>query len=362
MHPPELRQPKAPEQHRYHFLDAMRGLAAVFVVPQHSPAQLGWGRAASSSYLAVDFFFCLSGFVVALSYGERLATTLSFRDFALTRAIRLYPTAFLGTVLGALFLLRDHSQLLWRSLPLPAAISYAIISGLLILPLPRGILFPLDLPMWTLFLELVANFVYGLLARLRLASTALLTVIAALSFVALSLDRIRNGDIGAGFTSYSALLGIHRVCFSFFVGILLYRLYQRRRPARLHGPQAFAVAGLGAAFLVALFVTPRPLLHSTGADLLSVGIGFPLLVYWGARVQLPSFTTKAFAALGALSYPLYILHVPLLEPLSWIHLSSVPLMQGVGLAYVLAIILITWFIAQYYDVPVRRAIVRKLRA
>ena len=94
---------------RYETLDALRGLAALAVVVFH----LGQVRLAPDlvphGYLAVDFFFVLSGFVVAHAYEEALRGSLSFRSFALRRAIRLYPLAILGATAGlALLILKWH--------------------------------------------------------------------------------------------------------------------------------------------------------------------------------------------------------------------------------------------------------------
>ena len=69
------------ERHRFHLLDALRGLAAMLVVTFHTPAQLKYFLNFPNSFLAVDFFFCLSGFVIAFSYEDRLKQSLSLRNF-----------------------------------------------------------------------------------------------------------------------------------------------------------------------------------------------------------------------------------------------------------------------------------------
>src|ERR1700712_1409072 len=85
---------------RYHTLDALRGLAAIAVVGFHisqvklEPVLVPYG------YLAVDFFFVLSGAVVAHAYEKQLRAGLSWQAFFVKRVIRLYPLALLGTALG----------------------------------------------------------------------------------------------------------------------------------------------------------------------------------------------------------------------------------------------------------------------
>ena len=76
--------------HRFVLLDGIRGLAAVAIAHRH--AEVFFGRPEASSYLAVDLFFALSGFVLAHAYGERLANgQMNPLNFMKARFLRLYP-------------------------------------------------------------------------------------------------------------------------------------------------------------------------------------------------------------------------------------------------------------------------------
>ena len=135
--------------------------------------------------LAVDFFFALSGFVIAYSYGARLAdNALSFGQFVKLRLIRLYPLLFFGTLLGfAVFATRLYANK-EGFLLVPGLAS--LLFGLFVLPSPfleryhvpgleTG--WPLNPPCWSLFFEITANVVYGAIARYancRTLSVALL--------------------------------------------------------------------------------------------------------------------------------------------------------------------------------------------
>lgn len=110
MTPATTTPPAAPPE-RYHTLDAMRGVAALLVAVFHfgqglaGPGQggqgLGLGRNfAPQGYLAVDLFFGLSGFVIALNYAGRLRAGMPWQSFARLRFIRLYPIYLTGALLG----------------------------------------------------------------------------------------------------------------------------------------------------------------------------------------------------------------------------------------------------------------------
>lgn len=87
----------------YNLLDGLRGVAALMVMWYHifegfatSPIDQNFNH----GYLAVDFFFVLSGFVVGYAYDDRWNKTLTMKGFFKRRLIRLHPMIILGTVLG----------------------------------------------------------------------------------------------------------------------------------------------------------------------------------------------------------------------------------------------------------------------
>ncbi|KJC50888.1 hypothetical protein UB31_11670 [Bradyrhizobium sp. LTSP849] len=87
-----------------HFLtlDGLRGLAAFGVLLFHRRWLVPGGHFLDHAYLAVDFFFGLSGFVIAYAYGARLRDrSISFLGFLAVRVIRLYPLLILAGALAA---------------------------------------------------------------------------------------------------------------------------------------------------------------------------------------------------------------------------------------------------------------------
>ena len=89
---------------RYEILDGLRGVAAMIVVVYHLFEDFGAGVAvqgANHGYLAVDFFFVLSGFVIGYAYDDRW-DRMSYGDFFKRRLIRLHPMVIFGSFLGLL--------------------------------------------------------------------------------------------------------------------------------------------------------------------------------------------------------------------------------------------------------------------
>ena len=91
----------------YDLLDGLRGVAALLVVWYH--VFEGYAFAGGTSietinhgYLAVDFFFILSGFVIGYAYDDRWGRTLTVKNFFKRRLVRLHPMVVLGAVLGAI--------------------------------------------------------------------------------------------------------------------------------------------------------------------------------------------------------------------------------------------------------------------
>jgi hypothetical protein len=146
------------EHHRFELLDAMRGVAALFVASLHVPPTMQKLLSFQVSYLAVDLFFCLSGFVIAFAYEERLQRGMTLNNFLLARTIRLYPLYFLGLVLGILAM-TGRSHFMPHEQGWGGALVPAIAFSLFMLPTLAGRhitsnAYPFDPPAWSLFFEL----------------------------------------------------------------------------------------------------------------------------------------------------------------------------------------------------------------
>lgn len=344
----------APDSGRYRTLDMLRGIAAVIVVLYHAgdAYRLG-GWYPGFSFLAVDLFFCLSGFVIVRSNDGRFARGLTIGEFMKRRVYRLAPLYLLGWVLALLTLLLPSvlADAAGPSLAPTLALNFLLLPGIL------PVLFPLNPPGWSLFQELwVVNLLYALLwRRLRPAFLELLIVLATGSLVFTA--RFHHG-LNAGFEHASVVVGVARALFSFFVGVALARLHSYR-PARFQVPAIWLCAAL-----VAMLSLPISGWPATAYQLFCIVIGFPALIYWGAsaRERRPAIGI----ALGEASYAAYVMHWPLLAFVAWavrtglIGVGPGPLLQ---LTVVAAIMAVSFGVHHLLDQPIRNGMSQgKIRA
>jgi len=287
----------------YPALDGLRGLAALSVVVYHA-GLTNHVNLAPNAYLAVEFFFALSGFVLARAYGERLDRTLTLRSFIMVRLIRLMPMIVLANVVAALIFFAyypgGHSH--W----LLAVALGAFNIPLLAAPEFQGgrFIFPLNPPQYSLFFELVANTVWAPLHRRRIVLCAM----CILSFVLVVTLGGTGGDQVDGFWS-----GFPRVIGLFLLGVLLSAIE----------PKLPAWTGRAWTGVLAVALAVSTWFFLAGPDnewtwypwsLLAV----PVLVVAGARAVTPGAAGGVCRIMGDLSYPLYALQGPLLWASAWV--------------------------------------------
>ena len=267
-------------------LDALRGIAAIFVLGYHVWTEFGVFPIFARSYLAVDFFFMLSGFVMARTYEARLATgSLSSGQFLKVRYRRLWAPIAVGTAIGLVYQFGSGSP---PTLP-------ALVFGFLLIPdLGMAKPFLLNRPAWSIFFELVANVLHAVL--LSRVGTRWVVALAAGSAMILFLHSTAMGAITAGLRSSDFAAGVPRVIMAYCIGVVLWRLRPR-----------FAVPGQAAPLLLVggLMLVPAGLAW----DFAFVMLLCPVLIALGTR----AFGGRTATLLGSLSFPLYATHFPVMQ-------------------------------------------------
>ncbi|MFT4114319.1 acyltransferase family protein [Silvibacterium sp.] len=291
-----------PAKPHFAVLDGLRGVAAIGVVTFHFMEMVIWNYSKlriGHGFLAVDFFFCLSGFVTGYAYDDRIRT-LGFGGFLKQRLIRLHPLVVLGAVLGLIAFYANPFGVAPGYSPARMALLFAAS----LLMLPCGVmkersynLFGLNAPAWSLFWEYVANVIFGLaLFRLKRGALIVLTCVAA---IALCWVAYRSGNLSGGWSSRNFWDGGARVTFSFLAGLLVYRMGWRLR-TRL---------GFVALSLLLLLALMSPYAsHGWVREAAIIIVYFPLLVALGAGASVSPRIEKLCRFSGDLSYPLYMTH------------------------------------------------------
>lgn len=338
--------------HKFLTLDALRGVAALVVVEFHVVGS----TLVTHGYLAVDFFFLLSGFVLALAYQERLDAGWSTLTFLKVRLIRLYPLYLLGTVLGlataiglAKFGPVSHA---FSSYAILTALALFMLPAIISVPLTRSAAYPLDFPTWSLVIEIIANVVHAILLRRRsdrfLAATVLLCGSLLLLLVKLA------GRVDVGSSTRTLPEGVMRVLFSYTLGMLLFRLW-KRGTFRLRLP--FLLSPI---LLTLALMTPWCGGHVVRYDLLVIFFFFPILLLASASSTPPAPLTSLARTLGRMSYAIYVLHFPVrdLQEVVFKHWITLSPAWSQLISTVLAIT-VALLADSLYDDPIRTWLTRR---
>lgn len=323
-------------------LDGLRGAAAVLVVLYHDKSLIGLWRP-ESAYLAVDLFFILSGCVIDHAYADRLLNSLSAFQFLTTRLIRLWPLYLLGALLGA----ANLAVLMAYGLNDTAAsfLTYCAITAVVLAPTPGAhIISPLNMAAWSLLFEWYVNIFYGAMVR-ALTKMAIICLIGVSFVVLATFARQKGGlDLGVKWASFAA--GTTRVLFGFFLGVLINRL---PRPTR----RSTQWAALPVMIVPAsLWLLPP----SAIGDLLRAAMLLPALVWIGLWVEPVPRMQDVFRWAGRVSYPLYIIHVPIwtfIAPLVAAKIEGRGAKFVASFALLMALIVLSWLLDRYYDQPIR---------
>ena len=372
----------------YNILDGLRGAAALMVVWYHVFEGFAFAEGMNGveggglinvfnhGYLAVDFFFMLSGFVISYAYDDRW-NRMSLSDFFKRRLVRLHPMIVMGALIGlTTFLLQGGVK--WDGSITPAAgVVLAFLLTCCFIPAIPGALhevrgngemFPLNGPSWSLFFEYIGNICYALFIR-RLSTKVLSWLVVALGVVYIwfSVGNVSGYEsVGVGWTlgdSVNIFGGFLRMMFPFSLGMLLARNF---KPVKIRGIFWIAIVVLLGLFSVPFFPSVDGICVNGIYEMCCIMIAFPALVWLGASgVTSDKASTGICKFLGDISYPLYIVHYPIMYLFyAWLIKNSLYTLadtwQVVAGVYGLNVVL-AYTTLKLYDEPVRCWLTSKLK-
>lgn len=363
---------------RYEILDGLRGVASVIVVIFHIFESYSAGPAyqfINHGYLAVDFFFVLSGFVIGYAYDDRWGKMGTWSFFK-RRLVRLHPMVVFGTVVGICFYYLGQCGLFPQIGNIPAwKVILAFVMGCLMIPCgPRmdirgwGEFNSFNGPNWSLTWEYLGNILYAFIFR-RLPNIILGILVAAAGFLTLDLclnlnvfgllTEARNSQIytpigGWSLTSEQVYIGMTRLFYPFLAGLLLSRIGKR---IRIQG-------GFWWCSVILAVVLSIPCVGGEGSILngiynaFCIIVIFPLIVMIGAGSVINGAKGNRICDfLGQISYPLYITHYPLMYvQMCWVYSHpDAPLFAHLtmNIGVVVLSVFIAWAALKLYDIPLR---------
>lgn len=366
----------------YALLDALRGAAALMVVWYHFFEGFAFAEGTAITtfnhgHLGVDLFFMLSGFVISYAYDDRWNSahnSLTLKEFFKRRLIRLHPMLMMGAVIGLVtFLLQGGVK--WDGTPTPISWSIvALVLTMLFIPAypgapydlrGNGEMYSLNGPSWSLFFEYIGNILYALIVR-RLGNRALAVLTTALGVAwcwFVTTDVSGYDMIGIGWTLDTANFfgGLLRMMFPFSLGMLLARNF---KPVKIKGIFWIAWAVLFGLFSVPAFAKCGTVSINGLYEFACILFVFPAIVWLTASGEATGKASSAFCKfLGDISYPLYIVHYPVMYLFyAWLienkHYSLGETWPVVIMVFAINIAL-AYACLKLYDEPVRRWLTKR---
>lgn len=362
----------------YALLDGLRGVAALLVVWYHIFEGYAFAggtmiTTVNYGYLAVDFFFMLSGFVVSYAYDDRLGKSLTLKNFFKRRLIRLHPMVVMGAIVGLIaYCIQGCVQ--WDGTQVSVTnILISLLLGMLLIPVfpgaahdvrGNGEMFPLNGPGWSLFFEYIGNILYALFIR-RFSNKVLIfwTIFTGVGLGMFSIfDVAGYGSIGIGWTmdAVNFFGGLFRMIFPFSMGMLLARNF---RPLKIKG--AFWICSLILAVLFHVPYIEGTSFHFNGLfEFITIAGIFPVVLLLGASgTTTDKITAKISKFLGEISFPLYMVHYPVMYLFyAWLidkKLYTLGETWQVALLVIAGSVMLAYLCLKLYDEPVRKWLGKK---
>lgn len=292
-----------PAKHRYQVLDSLRGICACMVVLYHfhtvgSISNLPLVR---NSWMFVDFFFVLSGFVIATAYRRRVSDGFPIASFMWLRLGRIYPVHLVVTglffALQLVLLVKGGGKAFAGDMSLSGLLASLTLTQTFLLP--SGVAW--NAPSWSIAVEMWTYLVFAMLFRLLRASKGLTggcAILAAGSCAYIAWYHHGNMD--------DVYLGaIFRCFFGFALGVIGAEFYPQIRGKWASAPSVLEIAALClvGAFLATVGRTPI----SLAAPPMFLAL---ILIFAQERgVVSRGLKTRLPLLLGGLSYSIYMVHL-----------------------------------------------------
>jgi len=294
---------------RFRALDGWRGVCALLVALHHIEVR-GWLYSLSlvrHAWMFVDFFFVLSGFVIAFAYSEKLSCAIDIRGFMVRRFGRIYPLH--AAILVCLVLLELVHLAFQHLHPVPDDPG-AFGPGRSIFGLLTNLLLVQDFglhneltwngPAWSISAEFYTYLVFAIVCVLvpsrnvRVSVAALLILSSVVLLLHVSPHGMRE----------TFQWGFVRCLFGFFTGTLSYEIWRTGRTQWLAG-SAFEFFAATASIAFVCLVPGHAQMEYFATPVFALAV--LVFAQEGGAIS-KAMISRPVAALGRWSYSIYIVH------------------------------------------------------
>jgi peptidoglycan/LPS O-acetylase OafA/YrhL len=352
---------------KIHALTSVRFFAAFFVVIFHTQ----WGATPGSflakvmalGYIAPNFFFVLSGYILAGVYLRR-EQPIQVRSFFNSRFARIYPLYYLTLLMTAPFAVMDRAAQYGVKIAIER-VAVLLLGSTFMLQIMLPIDKALNIPSWSLAVETVFYLSFPWLGPLlwKLRARATMILMVALCFLCVALDMfvcLRVGDQLPA-PRLGSFMGV------FVSGILLARWQSIREQEKAGKPRMNAIADwtlLGTSVIAFFGVAlANSWLHSHGVSASFVLLPVFLAVIWvlsqSQILPVRLLNAKWLVVLGESSYALYLLQLPVLQLFKLLHLASRARDYPLYLLTAIGLSVLSFY---FFETPMRRWILHLLRS
>jgi peptidoglycan/LPS O-acetylase OafA/YrhL len=347
--------------HSLTHLTSLRGLAALWVVLYHIHVYLQDYLSEplifliSKGYLAVDFFFILSGFIISLSYNEKINlfefSTIS--TFFKKRFARVYPLHFVVLIIYISIPL--IFSFYGKSFPDQNrfSINNFILSFLLINNWGLSENLSWNIPSWSISTEFAAYLSFPLLCTLiknlntRTCWFLMLLAISILTYIFSNETQILS--LGNNISKF----GVYRCMLEFFLGMCVWKIYVAN----------YSNFRMGFFYLIISFIILFLYLNGSLIEVVSVPLGlcfFLLGLLCNRTIINKILQITPIIFLGEISYSIYLNHYFLKEVFKIVFMSNEK--NGASIiwiiSYVLSVIFISFLTYKFIEVPFRNRLSR----
>lgn len=332
------------EPKRFLLLDALRGVAAGLVMCRHLWLVENYFFGIN---MAVDFFFVLSGFILAPKLLQQGA--VSTKEFIRSRVLRFYPMLI---PVFLVLLITQKIPLISRLLPENHGIPlFDYLGAFLLLQVFYAPLLTPDFPLWSLSAEMFANV---LAANFRSKKSIKIFILSGAMIELIGLVISHELHLYWGLTRYFVAIG--RVMVGFNLGLILHEKMQLKHNA-FSVKRFFWIAILIALLFVLIFITEFAVVFAP--------VAFFLLIQEVLHLDENRFSEKFKAVcsyLGRISFGIYVWHVVIASigipkfiiSFLGIHLFGVSLQLFSVILTIIAVITATEISIRCFEIPIRR--------